>query len=108
MGGREVCQKSRETRLEFAAPLSVGIITAFVLSLCVSSRNGAASAADAAGVDLRVIQQEINKIKKNESAERRRVDQDEQTIQTLEQQLQRLESGDAVLAHQAEAVEATS
>jgi TolA-binding protein len=101
-----VYQKIQKIRL--ATPLSVGPITIFLLSLCIPALRGAASAEDTAGADLRAIQQEINNIKKHESAERQRVDQDERTIQTLEQQLRQLELRNAALAHQADALEVTS
>ena len=93
---------------EFSVPPRVGMITTFVIGLCIPAFLGVASGADAPGNDLRSIQQEINQIKKHESAERQRVDQDERTIQTLEQQLRQLELRNAALAHQADALEVTS
>ncbi|PWT78706.1 MAG: hypothetical protein C5B58_14915, partial [Acidobacteria bacterium] len=93
--------KIRKTKQEFAAPLSLGLIAAFVLLLCVPALREKASAADVGGVDLRAIQEEINTIKKHESADRHRVDQDERTIQTLEQQLRQLELRNATLTDRA-------
>jgi hypothetical protein len=100
--------KVRETKQGF----SLALVSAFVLSLCVPALGETPSAGEAGGVDLRAIQQEINTIKKHQAAERQaeqqRVDQDERTIQTLEQRLQQLESRNAALAHQAQVIELTS
>src|SRR6266478_5755352 len=66
-------------------------------------------AADIPGADsLRTIQQQINKIKTNESAERRRVEQDERLLQELEQQLQQLESRNAALTSHTRVLEVTN
>jgi hypothetical protein len=101
-----VYRKVHETSLKFLA-LLLALITSCALSVCTPALEEAASAEDTGGADLRLIQHEINNIKKHESAERQRVDQDERTIQTLERQLQQLESQNAALVHQTEALEVT-
>jgi len=61
-----------------------GTIAKLMFSLSVPILGGIVSAADVTGTEpLRTIQQEINKIKTDESAERRRVEQDEQSIRKL-------------------------
>jgi hypothetical protein len=57
---------------------------------------------------LLTIQQQLNKIKSDESSERRRVEKDEYLIQQLEQQLQQLRSRDVTLSHQTHALEVTN
>ena len=80
-----------------------------MLSLSVPILGGIVSAADVTGTEpLRTIQQEINKIKTDESAERRRVEQDERSIRKLEQQLDQLESWNAALTSHAQALEVTN
>src|SRR5207245_7207882 len=68
-----------------------------------------ALAADTSGPDsLRGIRQQIKAIKTHQSAEQRRVEQDENTIRTLEQQLQRLESENVALKNQSKALVVTN
>src|SRR5207245_9015333 len=68
-----------------------------------------ALAADTSGPDsLRGIRQQIKAIKTHPSAEQRRVEQDENTIRTLEPQLQRLESENVALKNQSKALGVTS
>src|SRR5215831_17601761 len=79
------------------------------LIVCMPAFNGLASAAEPAGTEtIPTMQRQINKIKADESAERRRVEKDERLIQVLEQQLEQLESRDATLSSQTHALEVTN
>jgi septal ring factor EnvC (AmiA/AmiB activator) len=80
-----------------------------MLSLSVPALGGVALAADIVGADpLPRIQQQIDKIKTDESAERRRVERDERLIRELEQQLQQFESRNAALISHTRALEVTN
>src|SRR5215472_13225721 len=83
---------------------SIATLIFALLSLCIPGLPAVASAADSTGADLGPLRQQINKIKEEKSAERRRVDQDEQLIRQLEQQLEQLQSQHAVLTRQADAL----
>ncbi len=81
---------------------------AFILSVSIPLFGGLASTADVAGVEpLRTVQQQIDKIKNDEAAEHRRLQQDERVIQQLEQQLRQQQSRPGALATQADAVDVT-
>jgi TolA-binding protein len=80
-----------------------------MLSLALCALGGITSAAGAADSDtLSEIQRQINKIKSNESAERRRVEQDELLIRKLEQHLEQLESQNAALTSHSRSLEVTN
>jgi septal ring factor EnvC (AmiA/AmiB activator) len=80
-----------------------------VLIICIPALSEVSSAAESAGADtFRTIQQQLNKIKSDESAERRRVEKDEHLIQELEQQIQQLQSRDVTLSRQAQALEVSN
>jgi hypothetical protein len=80
----------------------------FILALLVLAL-GAIAAADDSGVKRADrIEQQLNQIKTDESAERSRVQQDERAIRQLEQPLQQLESQHATLVREAGTLEITS
>jgi hypothetical protein len=82
-----------------------------MLALSLSALGGITSAAETADIDtdtLSGIQRQINKIKSNESAERRRIEQDESLIRKLEQHLEHLESQNAALTNHSRALEVTN
>ena len=87
---------------------TIGGMTGLILSLYLPGLGRAVWAADLGDTDLGAVQQQIDKIKHEESAERRRVDQDEQLIRRLEQQLEQLQSEHASLSHQADVLTVTS
>jgi hypothetical protein len=78
------------------------------LWLSVPVLSGIVAAADSGVDSLRAIQQQINQIKTDESAERRRADQDERSIRGLEQELQQVKSRNAALASHSQALEVTN
>jgi hypothetical protein len=71
----------------------------------VSFGAAAASAADSPPKDLELIQSQINKIKRDEVAERNRVNIDEQVIRQLEQQLKAITVRDADLVNKDQQLE---
>src|SRR5690242_10898855 len=80
-----------------------------VLIICIPALGEVSSAAESTGSDtFHTVQQQLNKIKSDESAERRRVEKDEHLIQELEQQLQQLQSRDVTLSRQAQALEVSN
>ena len=86
-------------------------IAVLMLSLSLSALGGITSAADTTAIDtdtLSEVQRQIDKIKSNESAERRRVEQDELLIRKLEQHLEHLESQNAALANHSRGLEVTN
>src|SRR5690242_6327554 len=85
-----------------------GILTA-ILALSVSLLNfaGSAMAGDSGAADLGAIRRQLERIKSEETTERKRVDQDEQLIRNLEQQLSQFQASQAKLAAHTEALELT-
>jgi hypothetical protein len=80
-----------------------------VLIICIPALSEVSSAAESAGSDTsRTVQQQLNRIKSDESAERRRVEKDEHLIQELEQQLQQLQSRSVTFSRQAQALEVSN
>src|SRR5689334_4830735 len=76
------------------------------LMMCILVFNGVTSAEEPArAFNSHSIQQQLNKIRSDESSERRRMEKDEQLIEQLEQQLQQLQSRDIKLSKQADALE---
>ena len=86
----------------------IGGLAGFILCLCILALGLTASAADITDSDLGAVQQQIDKIKHEESAERRRVDQDEQLMRQLERELEQLQTQHTVLTRQADALTVTS
>jgi len=85
-----------------------GALGGFILALLVLAF-GAIAAADDSGVERAdKIEQQLNQVKTDESAEQSRVQRDERAIRQLEQQLQQLESQHATLVRQANTLEVTS
>jgi hypothetical protein len=87
---------------------TIGGATGLILSFYLPVLGRAAWAVDLGDTDLGAVQQQIDKIKHVESAERRRVDQDEQLIRQLERQVEQLKSQRVVLSRQADALEVSS
>ncbi len=85
-----------------------GVATGLILSACLPVLGPAASAADFNDADLGAVQQQLAKIKNEESAEKRRVERDERAIRQLEQQLEQLQSQHSGLVRQADALKHTS
>jgi hypothetical protein len=83
-------------------------LSALVFGLSISVLGSVVAADDTSLDPPRKIEQQLNQIKSSEAAERRRVEQDERSIQRLERQLNQLESQHAVLVHQAATLEVTS
>jgi TolA-binding protein len=107
MGERKKKRTSRERMRKFAMEDLSAALSALIV--CIPALRGIASAAEPAGTDaVPTMQRQINTIKADESAERRRVEKDERLIQELEQQLQQLESRDATLSGQTHALEVTN
>ena len=85
-----------------------GALGGFILALLVLAF-GAIAAADDSGVERAdKIEQQLNQVKTDESAEQSRVQRDERAIRQLEQQLQQLESQHATLVRQANTLAVTS
>jgi hypothetical protein len=63
------------------------------------------ASAAAAPANLEIIQTQIDRIERNEAAERNRVNSDEQIIRQLEQQLQTIKARDATLVNQDQQLE---
>src|SRR2546423_7523366 len=78
-----------------------------MLSISIFALASVALAGDSGVAELRVIRRQIDKLKSEESAERQRVDQDEQLIRDLEQQLSQFQSSQAKLAAHTQALEVT-
>jgi TolA-binding protein len=81
---------------------------ALILALLLPVLSGVAAAGDTAVERTDGIEQQLNQIKTNESAEQSRVDQDERAIRQLEQQLEQLKHQHAALVRQADTLEITS
>jgi hypothetical protein len=79
----------------------VGFVVALELAMFLPSVAGAA----ASPTNLEVIQTQIDRIERNEAAERNRVNSDEQVIRQLEQQLQTIKAHDATLVNQDQQLE---
>src|SRR5215813_5757653 len=70
--------------------------------------SGIASAEDSGSTRTGSLQQQLNQLKTDESAQQEQVERDERAIRRLEQQLQQLETRHATLVHQADTLEVTS
>jgi hypothetical protein len=81
---------------------------ALILALWLPVSGGIAAAGDTTADPTDTIERQLTQVKANESAERRRVDQDERAIRQLEQQLEELESQHTALVHQADTLQVTS
>jgi hypothetical protein len=79
----------------------VSLLVTFELTVFLLSIAGAASSP----ANLEVIQTQIDRIERNEAAERNRVNSDEQVIRQLEQQLQTIKARDATLVTQDQRLE---
>jgi hypothetical protein len=83
-----------------------GILTAILaLSVSILPFAGPAMAADSGAADLGAIRRQLEKIKSEETTERKRVDQDERLIRNLEQQLSQFQASEAKLADHTHALE---
>jgi hypothetical protein len=101
--------EARPTCGTFLRPTgSIAALMLALFSLCIPALGAVASAADVTGADLSAMREQINKIKNEESAEKRRVVQDEQLIRRLERQLEQLQSQHTVLSHEADALRVSS
>jgi hypothetical protein len=85
-----------------------GTLGALVLALSIPVLGRIAAAGDPGAEPAGNIEQQLNRIKTEESAERRRVEGDERAIRQLEQQLQQLKSQHSALVRQADRLEITS
>src|SRR5215471_9427969 len=106
---RRNLSEARPTSGTFLQPTeSIAALILVLFSFCIPDLGRVAAAADITGADLSVIQQQVKKIKNDESAERQRVDQDEQLIRRLERELEQLKSQHTSLTHQADVLTVTS
>jgi len=80
----------------------VGLLVVFELAVFLPSIAGAAAVSPD---NLELIQTQIDRIERNETAERSRVNNDEQVIRQLEQQLQTIKARDATLVNQDQQLE---
>jgi hypothetical protein len=85
-----------------------GTLGTLILALSIPVLGRIAAAGDPGAEPAGNIEQELNRIKTDESAERRRVEGDERAIRQLEQQLQQLQSQHSALVRQANRLETTS
>lgn len=80
-----------------------------MLSLLLIAVPGVSMSEDGSGVeDLQSIRRQIHTIKSDESAQRQRMEKDEALIHRLDQQLERLESRNAVLTDQSRTLQLTN
>jgi TolA-binding protein len=87
---------------------AVGGLAGFIACLCSPVLAVTASGAEATDGDLGAFRRQINKIQYEESAEKRRVDQDERLIRQLEAEIEQLQTQHALLTHKANALTVTS